>query len=85
MPFFRDWQTAWRAALKQAKLAVRFHDLRHTCITKLVESQASEQTVMAICGHLSGRMLETTRTCAQGPRRGGYKTRGITVQEVALT
>jgi hypothetical protein len=32
--------------------------LRHTCITKLSESQASEQTIMAIAGHLSRAMLE---------------------------
>jgi len=37
---------------------LRFHDLRHTCITKLAESQASEQTLMAISGHVSRRMIE---------------------------
>jgi hypothetical protein len=31
---------------------------RHTCITKLAESQASEQTLMAIAGHVSRRMIE---------------------------
>ena len=36
----------------------RFHDLRHTCITKLAEGQASEQTLMSIAGHLSRKMLE---------------------------
>jgi integrase len=38
-------------------LRCRFHDLRHTCITKLAEVQASEQTIMAIAGHLSRTML----------------------------
>ena len=37
---------------------MRFHDLRHCCITKLAESRASEQTIMAIAGHLSLAMLE---------------------------
>lgn len=46
----KSWRSAWRAALKRAKLQVRFHDLRHTCITKLAESQASEQTLMGDCG-----------------------------------
>ena len=54
----KSWRTAWRAALKRAGLQIRFHDLRHTCITKLSEGQASEQTIMAIAGHLSRRMLE---------------------------
>ena len=54
----KTWRTAWRRALKDAKLQIRFHDLRHCCITKLAESQASEQTIMAIAGHLSRTMLE---------------------------
>jgi integrase len=68
----RSWRTAWRAALKRAgailngdaadgeapPLRCRFNDLRHTCITKLAEGQASEQTIMAIAGHLSRTMLE---------------------------
>jgi integrase len=54
----KSWRTAWRRALKASGLHVRFHDLRHTCITKLSEGQASEQTIMAIAGHLSRRMLE---------------------------
>jgi hypothetical protein len=37
---------------------LRFHDLRHTAITKLAESQASDQTIMAIAGHVSRAMLE---------------------------
>jgi integrase len=39
-------------------LSIRFHDLRHTCITKLAEGQASEQTIMSIAGHLSRKMIE---------------------------
>ena len=54
----KSWRTAWRAALTRAGLQIRFHDLRHTCVTKLAEGQASEQTIMAIAGHLSRRMLE---------------------------
>ena len=53
-----SWRSAWRAALRRAELQVRFHDLRHTCITKLAESQASEQTLMAIAGHVSRSMIE---------------------------
>jgi len=37
---------------------LRFHDLRHTAITKLAESLTSEQTIMSIAGHVSRRMLE---------------------------
>lgn len=36
---------------------LRFHDLRHHSITELAESQTSDQTIMAIAGHVSLRML----------------------------
>jgi integrase len=54
----KSWRSAWRATLKRAGLQLRFHDLRHTCITKLAESQASEQALMAIAGHVSRKMIE---------------------------
>ncbi len=54
----KSWRSAWRAATKRAGLKLRFHDLRHTCITKLAESQTSEQTLMAIAGHVSRSMIE---------------------------
>ena len=44
--------------LKSPLAGLRFHDLRHTAITKLAESQASDQTIMAIAGHVSQQMLE---------------------------
>jgi hypothetical protein len=37
---------------------LRFHDLRHQAITELAESQASDQTIMAISGHVSAQMLK---------------------------
>ena len=37
---------------------LRFHDLRHTAITKLAETIASDQTIMAIARHVSRKMLE---------------------------
>jgi hypothetical protein len=44
--------------IKSPLAGLRFHDLRHTAITKLAESQASDQTIMAIAGHVSQQMLE---------------------------
>jgi integrase len=54
----KGWRTAWRTALKRAGFQCRFHDLRVTCITKLAESQASDQTILSIAGHVSRKMLE---------------------------
>jgi integrase len=42
----------------QSSLAgLRFHDLRHHAITELAESQASDQTIMSIAGHVSPKRL----------------------------
>jgi integrase len=62
----RELEESWNQIKKRtlpptferAGLQLRFHDLRHTCITKLAESQASEQTLMAIAGHVSRKMIE---------------------------
>ena len=53
------WRTAWRNLTKRAGLpGLRFHDLRHHAITELAESSASDQTIMAIAGHVSQKMLQ---------------------------
>ncbi len=44
--------------VKSSTVGLRFHDLRHTAITVLAESRASEQTIMALAGHVSRQMLE---------------------------
>jgi integrase len=64
----KTWRTAWRSLVKAtAQLAgddaaafrgLRFHDLRHCAITCLAESGASDQTIMALSGHLDREMLE---------------------------
>src|SRR6266850_4181026 len=54
----RGFRSAWRAATREAGLSgLRFHDLRHHTITRLAEGLASEQTILAIAGHVSRRML----------------------------
>jgi integrase len=52
------WKVAWESARKAAKVFCRFHDLRHTFISRLAESQASDSTVMALAGHVSRAMME---------------------------
>jgi integrase len=51
--------TAWRALRDQAGLpGLRFHDLRHTLVTRLLEAGEPDHVVESITGHLSRRMLE---------------------------
>ena len=54
----KTWRTAWRNLTKAAGLSgFRFHDLRHHAITELAESDASDQTIMGIAGHVSLKMI----------------------------
>ena len=48
---------AWKRAAEPFR-GLRFHDLRHLAITKLAESEASDQTIMALAGHMDRSMLE---------------------------
>ena len=57
LPMHR-WKVAWETARKAAKISCRFHDLRHTFVSRLAESQASDSTVMALAGHVSRAMME---------------------------
>jgi integrase len=54
-----EWKSAWSAACKDAKVRYRWHDLRHTFVSRLAENPAvSEGTIKALAGHVSKRMLE---------------------------
>jgi integrase len=54
-----NWHTAWRALRDAAGLpGLRFHDLRHTLVTRLLEAGEPDHVVESITGHLSRRMLE---------------------------
>jgi integrase len=56
--------TGWKTAFREVRAAaglnwLRQHDLRHHAITKLLERpEVSEETVKAIAGHVSKRILE---------------------------
>jgi len=54
-----EWKSSWYSALRQAGLKCRWHDLRHTFITRLLENpNNSEETVRALAGHVSRKMME---------------------------
>jgi hypothetical protein len=87
----KSWRSAWRSLRKAASLAgFRFHDLRHHAITELVESGASDQTILAIAGHVSQEMLEhyshirlqakrrAVEVLSQKGKSGGHVTNHVT-------
>ncbi|MGI8773201.1 MAG: tyrosine-type recombinase/integrase [Acidobacteriaceae bacterium] len=53
-----SWKVAWTAARAAAKVDCRWHDLRHTFVSRLAESHASDATIMSLAGHLSRKMME---------------------------
>ncbi len=54
-----EYNPAWRRARKRAGIAdLRFHDLRHEAVSRLVEGGLGDQEVSAISGHKSMQMLK---------------------------
>ena len=50
---------AWTGALREARISgLRFHDLRHEAVSRLVEAGLGDQEVAAIRGHKSMQMLK---------------------------
>lgn len=59
---------AWKTALKNAGLRhVRFHDLRHTFNTRLMEAGVMQEIRMALMGHSTGSKVHATYTHIELP------------------
>ena len=65
-----SWRKAWLDACKAGGVRDRWHDLRHTFVSRLAESPAiSEQTIRALAGHVSRQMLEHYSHIRRRPNR----------------
>jgi integrase len=54
----QGWKSAWSRARRLAGVEARWHDLRHTLVSRLaVNSTISEETIRALAGHVSRQML----------------------------
>lgn len=53
-----SWKVAWTNARKEAKVACRWHDARHSFVSALAEGRARDTTIMALAGHISKKMTE---------------------------
>lgn len=67
----RYWDTAWRSLTKAAGLEnFRFHDLRHSFITHMVELGVPLGVIQSIVGHISSKMVRHyTHVCSGTARR----------------
>src|SRR5439155_27150438 len=60
----------WKTALKNAKLRhIRFHDLRHTFNTRLMEAGVLQEIRMALMGHSSGSKVHAIYTHIELPAK----------------
>jgi integrase len=54
-----EFRMAWKKIIKDTNLTnLRFHDLRHEAVSRLVEVGLGNQEVAAISGHKSMQMLK---------------------------
>jgi len=54
----RSFTTAWRAAKKAAGVECRWHDLRHSAASRMAAGGATDQTLQALLGWMSPKMIE---------------------------
>ena len=55
-----SWRSAWHSLRKAAGLShVRFHDGRHTALTRLAEAGQADWVIHAQLGHVSPAMMKT--------------------------
>jgi Phage integrase family len=54
-----SWKTAFNSVKKIAGVSCRIHDTRHTFCSRAGEAGAAEQTLIAMAGWMSRKMLET--------------------------
>lgn len=54
-----SWKRAWKYVCAKAGVRYRWHDLRHTFVSRLAENpHVSEETIRALAGHVSKQMLQ---------------------------
>ncbi len=64
----RILKTAWKQSLRRAGLRhIRFHDLRHTFNTRLMEAGVLQEVRMALMGHATGSKVHSTYTHVELP------------------
>ena len=68
------WKSSWKTCRKKAEVSCRWHDKRHTFVSRLGENMVSDQTLMAITGHLSKKMLERYSHARNESKRAAVRT-----------
>jgi integrase len=53
-----SWKSAWQQAKKTAQVECRWHDLRHSFVSRVAAGGATDGTIQAIAGWMSPKMIE---------------------------
>jgi integrase len=53
-----SWKSAWQKSKKTAKVECRWHDLRHSFVSRIAAGGATDGTLQAIAGWMSPKMIE---------------------------
>jgi len=64
-----SWKTAWGSAKEQAGVECRMHDLRHSLVSKLAETETPTAIIKAISGHTTAQMLALYSHISQEAKR----------------
>jgi integrase len=59
-----SWKTAWILAKKKAGVTARFHDLRHTAVSRLLERGVPLSVVASIMGWSASTMTKMAKRYA---------------------
>jgi integrase len=71
-----ELKNAWIKACHMAGVRYRWHDLRHSFISRLAESSAvSEDTIRSLAGHVSRKMLERYSQIQEQAKQGYQSAR----------
>lgn len=54
----QSFKVAWEKARETAGVECRWHDMRHTFVSRLAENGVTDTEIMALSGHLTKKMLE---------------------------
>jgi integrase len=67
------WKSSWTTARKLAGVNCRWHDMRHTFISRMGENRVADQTLLALAGQLSRKMLERYSHARNESKRAAVK------------
>jgi integrase len=67
------WKSSWTTCRKAAGVKCRWHDMRHTFISRMGENRVADQTLLALAGQLSRKMLERYSHARNESKRAAVK------------